>query len=80
MEIYQFDTTEVEHQLLEIASSINIINFALNGLNKHEYIDNETTCYFNTLISGTNSKLKNLMKSMKPLNQRECNAVEDATD
>ncbi|MCP4137487.1 MAG: hypothetical protein GY754_41350 [bacterium] len=77
MEIYKFNTDGVEDQLHEILSSINVLHYAINGLNEIDNIDPDTVNSFDSVIADANIKLHRLVKSMKPLSDSELMAVEE---
>lgn len=70
METYQFNTKDVESQLVDVRAALQLLEFAIYGLNKIDLLEKQETTSFQFIIGDAKDKINAIIKSMKPVKDR----------
>jgi hypothetical protein len=67
MEMYIFNAKDVEKQLDDIKSALNVLSFAVNGLKNDNRINETELCGFEFVLNEANKRATALIKGLKPV-------------
>ena len=67
MELYSFNASNVEQNLNDINSVLQILSFSINGLKNDNRITDSELYSFEFILNDAHTKMKSLLAGLKPL-------------